>query len=53
LSIARFIENTASSAVNAAPSWNFTPWRSVMRSCVGLSCFQPVASTGSSSNFRL
>ena len=44
--MARCIEYTASSAVNAEPSWNFTPWRSVKRICVGLISFHAVASTG-------
>ena len=45
--MARSSENLASSAVNSLPSLNFTPLRSVMRSCVGLTSFHSVASAAS------
>ena len=35
---ARVSENTTSSAVNGAPSWNLTPLRSSKRTCVGEIC---------------
>ena len=44
---ARVSENTTSSAVNGAPSWNFTPLRSSKRTCVGETCVHLVASAGS------
>ena len=47
LLIARWSENTASSAVKFEPSWNLTPVRKVMRIWVGVTCFQLVARTGS------
>ena len=45
--MARSMENLTSSAVSALPSLNFTPSRSVNCMCVGLTCFQAVASMGS------
>jgi hypothetical protein len=47
------MENTTSSALNVEPSWNLTPVRRLRRNCVGVTCFQPVASTGSGLNVRL
>ncbi|CFO67788.1 Uncharacterised protein [Bordetella pertussis] len=44
--MARWIENTASSAVNGAPSWNFTPSRSLKRYSVGETWVHSVASAG-------
>ncbi|MNV99326.1 hypothetical protein D3C71_1946730 [compost metagenome] len=44
----RVRENTTSSAVNGAPSWNLTPLRSSKRHCVGLTSVHLVASAGSS-----
>ncbi len=35
------------------PSLNFTPWRSLKRICVGLTCCHEVASTGSTFSVRL
>jgi hypothetical protein len=35
-----------SSAVSGAPSWNFTPWRSVKSHVVSFTCFHDVASPG-------
>ncbi len=49
--MARVSENTTSSAVKGEPSWNFTPWRRVKRTCVGLTCSHLVASAGSTWNF--
>ena len=37
----------------AEPSLNFTPWRSLKRICVGLTCCHEVASTGSTFSVRL
>jgi hypothetical protein len=51
--MARVMENTTSSAVNGAPSWNLTPLRSVKRSCVGVTKVHSVASPGTTSNFSL
>jgi hypothetical protein len=51
--MARLSEYTASSAVKAEPSWNFTPERRLKRICVGLISFQEVASTGSTSKVLL
>ncbi len=45
--IARVSENTTSSAVNGAPSWNLTPLRSSKRTCVGETSVHFVASAGS------
>ena len=44
---ARVSENTTSSAVNGAPSWNLTPLRSSKRTCVGEICVHLVARAGS------
>lgn len=44
--MARWIENTASSAVKAAPSWNLTPGRSLKRYSVGETCSHSVARRG-------
>jgi hypothetical protein len=51
--MARVMENTTSSAVKGAPSWNLTPLRSVKRSCVGVTKVHSVASPGTTSNFSL
>ena len=53
LDMARLSEYTASSAVKAEPSWNFTPERRLKRICVGLISFHEVASTGSTSKVLL
>ncbi|KAG1302776.1 hypothetical protein G6F62_015856 [Rhizopus arrhizus] len=42
----RVIEATTSSAVNGAPLWNFTPWRSLKRSTGGDVASQDSASAG-------
>jgi hypothetical protein len=47
---ARSIENTASSALNGAPSWKTTPSRSLKRQVVGLTICHDTASDGSSLN---
>ena len=44
--ITRVMENTTSSAVKGAPSWNLTPRRSSKRTCVGEICVHLVASAG-------
>jgi hypothetical protein len=44
---ARSIENTTSSALNGAPSWNFTPGRSLKRQLVGVGWLHCVARPGS------
>ena len=49
---ARCTENTTSAAVKGAPSWNFTPWRSVKRQVVGLVCCQAVARPGTICSVR-
>ena len=46
--MARWMENTASSTVNALPSWNFTPGRSLKRHTVGEVICHDSASPGSS-----
>ena len=43
---ARCVENTTSSAVNAVPSWNFTPSRSLKRQVRSFTWFQDTASQG-------
>ena len=51
--IARLSENTTSSAVKGAPSWNLTPLRSSKRICVGETIVHLAASEGSTSYFSL
>ena len=43
---ARSAENTTSSAVRVAPSWNFTPSRSLNRQVLASGCDHDVASQG-------
>ena len=51
--MARFSENTASSAVNGVPSLNFTSLRRLKRTWVGEISFQDVANTGSTAKVLL
>ena len=45
-SAARWYENTTSSAVSGAPSWNLTPGRSLNRQVAASTCSHDVASPG-------
>jgi hypothetical protein len=49
--LARFSENTMSSAVSVEPSWNFTPGRMSKNQVVGSLWPHLVASAGSSFRF--